>query len=78
MKKVLLILTLTLAGSVLAATTKSSLPNLTIVDEVEFYVGDFWETPAGLAFWETVEGKTVLKMMDDYKAKTEAEAKQQP
>ena len=74
MKKALLILTL-MAGSMLAATTKN---NLTIVTTAEFLEGNFWETPAGQAFWETFEGKSVLKMMDDYKAKVEAEAKQQP
>lgn len=73
MKKLFLILTLVLAGSVLAAKTKS---NLTIVDAAEFLVDNFWETAAGQAFWETPEGKTVLKIMLDYKH--EVEAKQQP
>jgi hypothetical protein len=77
MKKVLLILTLMLAGSLQAAKPKS---NLTIVDADLFFAAsddyDFWETPAGLAFWDTPEGKTVLKIMADYQYKIES--KQQP
>lgn len=72
MRAPLLILTLALAGSALASTPKSNQSNLVIVSEAEFLVGDFWETPAGKAFWETFEGKTVLKIMDDYRAKMEA------
>ena len=72
MKKVLLILTLALAGSALASKPKNTQSNLVIVSEAEFLVGDFWNTPEGQAFWETDEGKTVLKIMDDYRAKMEA------
>ena len=73
MKKALLILTLMLAGSVLASKPKSNQSNLVIVDADVFAASNFWETPAGQAFWETFEGKTVLKMMDDYRAKMEAQ-----
>jgi hypothetical protein len=74
MKKILLILTLVLAGSALASKTTSNLSNLTIVDAEEFFASDFWATPAGKAFWETSEGKLVLKVMLRYQAKMEAQS----
>jgi hypothetical protein len=68
MKRLLLILLL-LGGTLAASQPKS---NLTIVSEGTFYDG-FWETPAGLAFWQTSEGKTVLQMMLDYKNRMQSQ-----
>lgn len=58
-----LLLTLLLLSTTLEASKPTS--NLTIVDTAVFY-DDFWQTPEGLAFWDTIEGKSVLQIMFYY------------
>ena len=75
MKLILIILLACGSAGLLPATLEASdrkpIYKLKIVDYGAFYYADdFWKTPAGIAFWETTEGKAVLQTMLQYPDRT--------
>ena len=73
--KLLPVVLILLSALPLKAAKEKPTYNLTIVEADLFIPNDFWDTPAGKAFWGTQEGKAVLQAMLDYQLKMERKSK---